>query len=243
MQVENTPGLATIAVAAFSQQAGVARQRPGSSSNTEQQTPLDRISSSSSDSVEISEEAQNRSPSATPGETQLSEEEKKQLQELKQRDREVRAHEQAHRARGGQYIRGGTKFEFQRGPDGQLYAVGGEVQIDTSKVPDDPEATIRKMRTVRAAALAPGEPSATDRRVAAEATRKEAQARAELQNQSAEEIGSENSAGTAGVREASGQDQTTEQTASNPAARGSILPFLNNQRIAATPGELLNVFA
>jgi hypothetical protein len=54
------------------------------------------------------------------------------------------------------------------------------VSIDVSPIPGDPEATIAKARIVRRAALAPAEPSAQDRSVAAEATALEHQARAEL---------------------------------------------------------------
>ena len=103
----------------------------------------------------------------------------RELQELKQRDREVRQHEQAHIAAGGQYVTGGASYSYQRGPDGRQYAVGGEVKIDTAAVPDDPEATVRKMQVVKRAAMAPAEPSAQDRAVAAEASMKESQARAE----------------------------------------------------------------
>lgn len=105
--------------------------------------------------------------SATP-EQGLSPEELKQLTELKARDREVRAHEAAHQAVGGQYA-GAISYTYQRGPDGAQYAVGGEVPIDVSPVPGDPQATIEKMRVVRAAAMAPAEPSGQDQAVAAEA--------------------------------------------------------------------------
>lgn len=114
----------------------------------------------------------------TPGE--MTPEEQERVQELKARDREVRAHEQAHKAVGGRYA-GAISYELERGPDGRSYAVGGEVRIDMSEVPNDPEATIRKMQVVRRAALAPAEPSAQDRRVAAEASAREIRARAELQ--------------------------------------------------------------
>ena len=109
----------------------------------------------------------------------LDTEELKLLTELKARDREVRAHELAHQAVGGQFA-GAVSFTFQRGPDGAQYAVGGEVSIDTSPVAEDPQATIDKMRVVRAAALAPAEPSAQDRAVAAQATQLMLQAQAEL---------------------------------------------------------------
>lgn len=101
------------------------------------------------------------------------------LDELIQRDREVRAHEQAHAAAGGGYA-GAPSYTYSRGPDGRLYAVGGEVGIDTAPVPGDPAATLRKMEVVQRAALAPAEPSAQDLRIAAEAQVQAMQARLEL---------------------------------------------------------------
>ena len=94
-----------------------------------------------------------------------------QIKELKARDTEVRIHEQAHATVGGQYA-GSPSYEYQRGPDGTNYAVGGEVQIDVAEIKGDPQATIEKMQTVRAAALAPQEPSGADRSIAADATQK-----------------------------------------------------------------------
>ena len=118
---------------------------------------------------------------------ELTDEEKEQVRELQTKDREVRAHEMAHVAAGGQYVRGGANFEYQTGPDGKRYAVGGEVSIDTSKVGNDPEATIRKMQVVKRAALAPAKPSPQDRSVAAQATQKEMRARQEVQEEKSEE--------------------------------------------------------
>ena len=112
------------------------------------------------------------------GQAGLSDEQRKEVEALKQRDTEVRQHENAHVAAAGAYARG-VSFEYQAGPDGQRYAVGGEVSIDTSPVHDNPDATIAKARTIRAAANAPSDPSAQDRQVAAAATRMEAAARAE----------------------------------------------------------------
>lgn len=102
-----------------------------------------------------------------------------QIKELKARDTEVRTHEQAHVAVGGQYA-GSPSYDYQRGPDGANYAVGGEVPIDVGVINGDPQATIDKMQTVRAAALAPAEPSSADRAIAADATQKIAAAQAEL---------------------------------------------------------------
>ncbi|MBL28095.1 MAG: hypothetical protein CMM50_11175 [Rhodospirillaceae bacterium] len=99
--------------------------------------------------------------------------------ELKKRDAEVRRHEQAHRSVGGAFT-GAIHYEFQRGPNGQQYAVGGEVSIDVAPVPGDPQATVDKMTIVKRAALAPSEPSGQDRAVAAKAEQIRLAAQAEL---------------------------------------------------------------
>ncbi|MDR0363325.1 MAG: hypothetical protein LBJ46_11690 [Planctomycetota bacterium] len=116
---------------------------------------------------------------------ELSEEEEARVEELKARDREVRQHEQAHMAVGGAYA-GAASYTYERGPDGQNYAVGGEVSIDVSPE-SDPEATIAKMRVVRAAALAPANPSGQDMSVAAQAQKQEIEAQQELSRQRMEE--------------------------------------------------------
>lgn len=107
----------------------------------------------------------------------------REVQRLAQRDREVRAHEQAHIAVGGSLITSGPTYEYTTGPDNQRYAVGGEVGIDTSPVRGDPEATIFKAAQIRAAALAPADPSSADLQAAASATQMEQRARAELAEQ------------------------------------------------------------
>lgn len=105
----------------------------------------------------------------------------KLIQALSTRDREVRAHEQAHKAVAGNLAISGPTYTYQKGPNGKLYAVGGEVKIDTAPVPNDPQATIEKAERIRRAALAPAEPSNQDRQVAAQAMQMALQARAELQ--------------------------------------------------------------
>jgi len=111
--------------------------------------------------------------------SRLDPEQQEQLDKLKERDKEVRTHEQAHRATGGQFT-GAASYDYQTGPDGRQYAVDGEVSVDLSPVPGNPQATIAKMQQIRRAALAPARPSSQDRRVAAQASRIEAEARAEM---------------------------------------------------------------
>ncbi|MDR2668651.1 MAG: hypothetical protein LBC14_01700 [Desulfovibrio sp.] len=112
--------------------------------------------------------------SGPAGVTELTPEEEQTVRELKARDREVRAHEQAHAAAGGGFA-GAPSYEMQTGPDGRRYAVGGEVPIDVSPAAT-PEATIAKARRIRAAASAPAQPSGADRGIAARATAMEAEA-------------------------------------------------------------------
>ncbi|MGB3212644.1 MAG: putative metalloprotease CJM1_0395 family protein [Desulforhopalus sp.] len=121
------------------------------------------------------------------GSESLSQQEMVQLRQLKQRDSEVRSHEQAHLSAAGQYARGGASFTYQKGPDGSSYAIGGEVGIDVSKE-SSPSATIAKMQTIKRAALAPANPSGADKRIAAQATIQENKARQELLEDRQEEL-------------------------------------------------------
>lgn len=118
--------------------------------------------------------------------TQLTEEEQRIVAQMKARDREVRAHEQAHKAVGGRYA-GAISYDFTKGPDGQQYAVGGEVPIDVAPVKGDPRETVAKMEVVIAAALAPVEPSAQDRAVARQAQATKQEALAQLRRDKNEE--------------------------------------------------------
>lgn len=115
----------------------------------------------------------------------LSEEEEKAVRELKARDQEVRAHEAAHAAAGGQYA-GAPTYTYTQGPDGRRYATGGEVSIDLSPG-RTPEETARKADQIRAAALAPADPSGQDRAVAAAAAKMKIEAQAEGARQQQEE--------------------------------------------------------
>lgn len=151
---------------------------------------------------------------ATPG--ALSPEELRQVDRLKARDRAVRAHEQAHQAAAGGLASGGASYTLQRGPDGVDYAIGGEVPISLREG-RTPEETIANARTIRAAALAPADPSPQDRAVAAAAGQMEARAQAELAQQKAEP----DPAGTAAAlasTSANNAANTSANTSANNAA-------------------------
>jgi len=208
--------------------------------NASRSRASDSTSASSSTSVviSISREAQSAlNTSATSekekkeksgtGPNDLSEEEQAQVRELKKRDQEVRRHEQAHANVGGQYA-GAPNYEYQRGPDGQNYAVGGHVSIDVAPVNGDPEATIRKMDIVKRAALAPAEPSPADRSVAAQADATRLQAMAELARERAAGTDDESSSGDASQNDLKATEYTVVAAAS---ARGT------------PPGKHLNIVA
>lgn len=104
-----------------------------------------------------------------------------EVQKFKNTEQKVIAHEMAHKAVGGQYA-GSVKYEYTRGPDNKMYITGGEVSIDVSKG-STPEETAQKMRQVQQAAMAPADPSAQDRAVAAKAAMQAQKAQQEIQSE------------------------------------------------------------
>lgn len=119
-------------------------------------------------------------------EQQQQRDDRQQIEELAARDREVRAHEQAHAAVGGQYA-GSPNYTYQRGPDGVNYAIGGEVPISLPSGGGDPQQTLAAAEQVQRAALAPADPSPQDRRVAAAAASTAQEARQQISEQRFEE--------------------------------------------------------
>ncbi len=103
---------------------------------------------------------------------------------LKEIERDVIAHEAAHKAAGGQYA-GAISYKYMTGPDGKSYIVGGQVPI-SAPGGDTPEETLQIMEQVKRAALAPGSPSPQDMRVAAAASAAAMKAQAEMGRQRAE---------------------------------------------------------
>jgi hypothetical protein len=106
------------------------------------------------------------------------------IAKLQARDTVVRQHEQAHLAAAGGLAMSGASYTYQRGPDGVSYAIGGEVQIDTSPG-STPEETMVRARAIAAAALAPADPSGADRAIAAQAQQMMQQALAQQAQQAA----------------------------------------------------------
>lgn len=173
--------------------------------------------------LELTKQGKEKSEAAGQAEGQLSEEEKKQVAELAKRDREVKSHEAAHKAAAGGHAKGGASFEYQVGPDGRQYAVGGHVDIDAGPVNGNPEATLAKAQAVQAAANAPADPSGQDRAVAAAAAQMAAQARKELAAEKSPQGGADGSkqaeSGAGAKPEAGGKASGGEAVRQDPRIR------------------------
>lgn len=166
---------------------------------------------------------------------ELTDEELEVVEELKARDSEVRAHEQAHKTAGGQYT-GAISYSYQSGPDGKRYAVGGEVPIDVSPIPGDPQATIVKMNIVRSAATAPAQPSAQDQLVAAQASRQMAEAQAELVQEKMTEFTKDGS-------DSSDADEKEASSSEESYIENSLVAFQAISQIEQQPSSLVDTLA
>ena len=171
---------------------------------------------------------------ARGGANGLSPEAQAQVQSLKAMDQKVRQHEAAHQAAGAG-LTGGANYQYVRGPDGRQYAVSGEVSINTSSA-GTPEATLTKARQIRAAALAPADPSPQDRAVAAAASLMESQARAEIsrKQQEEQEEGGGNASITQAIEADSGSSSADQAIQAYAAATEAVTQAL---------GQAINAFA
>ena len=179
-------------------------------------TPTAQTTTQRADADHGKKEAQPSSQKDATTAALLTDVEKEIVRELKVRDREVRAHEQAHKSAAGPYAKG-ISYQYEKGPDGVSYAVSGHVKIDTSEIPGDPKATLEKAQQIIAAALAPAEPSQQDYAVAAEARQMATQAKSELtQAENDQKETSENNS-----RQAA--DTYTETENNNEEATGTLV--------------------
>lgn len=115
---------------------------------------------------------------------QLTQQEMAEVAKLAARDRDVRAHEQAHLAAAGA-LASGIEYDYEMGPDGKMYAVGGKVTIS---IPPglNAEQKLAVAREIRAAAEAPTDPSSEDMAAASQASRMEVDAEQEIAKKDAQ---------------------------------------------------------
>lgn len=127
----------------------------------------------SPEAIELLNAEQNKS------EDELTQKEQQELTQLKTTDAEVKRHENAHKAMAAGLQTSGPNYEYEVGPDGKKYAVAGDVNISYQKS-SDPEVNLKNAQKLKAAALAPADPSAQDRSVARKADAEIAKAQQEI---------------------------------------------------------------
>ena len=171
--------------------------------------PLYSIESQSVNVTQSSES--NAQEKSSNNQYELTQDQKMQVIELQRRDLEVRTHEAAHMSAGAG-LTTGASYSYQRGPDNKMYAIGGEVGIDTSPG-KTPEETLKKAAQIKRAALAPAQPSSADLQVAATATNMELDAKMEIQKNQNQET-----------------KEKTEQNSQNSQSSQDTSSYLNEQR-------------
>lgn len=142
------------------------------SSSQEEKSDKDKMDSSKEDKEDIASQLKELTP-----------DEKQAIAKLQARDTEVKAHEQAHRSAASGLNASAPSYDYQTGPDGKKYAVGGEVNISFTESAN-PEENIAKAAAMKKAALAPVQPSSQDLSVARSADRLIIEAEQELKKES-----------------------------------------------------------
>lgn len=149
---------------------------PKSSSLSDQKSDIIELSPAARRKQENEEKARIiKSDSHTETSTnnlKLSQEEQKEVEEMRRINGEVKRRELAHRAVAGNYARGVISYEYETGPDGKKYAVEGHITIDARPILNNPEASIRKAQAIKSVKL--------DRSVSTEAEKMEREVRMEL---------------------------------------------------------------
>lgn len=221
----------------------------GAPSSAPPQSLSDYISSQGTPSTQSSRDGDSFTPSQSLKEdspTELSESEEAEVEELKDRDQEVRQHEQAHMAAAGPYSRG-MSLDYTTGPDSKRYVTFGHVDIDTSPVSGDPGATIAKAQVIQRAASAPAEPSSQDKKVESQARSMEMKAREDLREEQLEE--SKNSGEAQGSESQTSEVEKPEDPQNSGEAQSSNSsrnnPYQQNQAAfqAMTSSGSLNLVA
>ena len=141
-------------------------------------------------------------------EKELTPEQQQVVAKLKARDREVKAHEQAHIAAAAGINASAPTYDYQVGPDGKQYAIGGEVSISFTES-KDPESNIANAEAMKAAALAPADPSGQDLSVARSADEIIAKAKQDLAEQNSK-------ASKGGTPEGNSTEETSGNIANAP---------------------------
>jgi hypothetical protein len=169
-----------------------------------------------SEAVEIEKESvtyaneQAQAETISPMIGDMTLEQANELKRIQGKADKVVSHEGAHAMVGGTLMLGGPAFQYELGPDGEVYEASGQSRIDMSPLAGNPQATIFKMQHVKRAAMAPLNPSGADRVVASQADQIENQARNQLKSV-AEKVVEQNLIGVGGESAPAVQDQANAE--------------------------------
>ncbi len=143
------------------------------------------------------------------------------LQRIKNIDRNVRLHENSHASADGVQTIGTARYKYAEGPDGKLYAVGGEVTVAVQSS-GKPEDNLRAARALRSSALSSDNPSPADFAAAADAGQIEIEALSQMAKRAKE------------IRE------TIHRNDSSPAQKYSVSENLSE---SVSKNSLINYYA
>lgn len=169
-------------------------------------------------------------PASKEPKTKLTPDQEQEVAKLKARDAEVRTHEQAHMSAAAGISVSAPSYDYQMGPDGKKYAVGGEVSVSFEQG-NDPEENIRKAEIMKSAALAPAQPSGQDRAAAQDADKIIAEQEKKLADQKKEDTAetdkSQNQTGETNTTEMPKNTSNNSNTVTNPTQKNSDLTTAN----------------
>ena len=189
-------------------------QNLNQSGETVKQAAADKVAERDAQEIEkasvtyANEQVQAETISPMLGEMTL--EQANELKRMQSQADKVVSHEGAHAMVGGTLMLGGPVYQYELGPDGEVYETAGQSRIDMSPIAGNPQGTIFKMQHVKRAAMAPLNPSGADRVVASQADQIENQARKHLQNV-AEKVVEQNLIGVGGESASAVQDQANAE--------------------------------
>ena len=129
-----------------------------------QQLALKKSELSNLDKKELEKSAFEKNDTVQLGEKNYDENDyQRVLNKFKNKDNEIRTHEQTHASLGT--TTAPINYNFQVGPDGKLYAMGGSVRFDTS-IPSNPENARVKLEELKDASSSVSPLSGADASIA-----------------------------------------------------------------------------
>lgn len=128
-----------------------------------QELALKKSELSNLDKKELQKSSFEKNDEVVLGENYDEKDYQRVLNKFKNKDSEVKTHEQTHAS--GATTTSTINYNYQVGPDGKLYAIGGSVRFDTS-IPKDPQSAKVKMDQLQSASSSVSSLSGADASIA-----------------------------------------------------------------------------